>query len=338
MTHRSFRLTLLARADQTGLGYQTLSYYKHLQPDRTIVIDISNLNSNIQHYDWYQNAELIRGIPSDQQVMNILRDTDVLLTAETPYNLNLYTIARRMGVKTVCVENPEFYDHIKYPQFDMPDLIILPSTWQQQEITQHSTSRGTKVVQLHHPVDRSDITFRLRTTRKFLHIAGKPAANDRNGTFDFLEACQDGIITTQDDKLAERIKRRYRNTRVLSNVQDQNWLYQLGDVLVLPRKYGGNCLPLNEALASGMPVIMPDIEPNSHILPKEWLVPASKVGFFTPRTKVDIHQVDIQALRDKLNWFRTCDIEVESRKASDLADTISWETLLPKWLTALENV
>lgn len=38
--------------------------------------------------------------------------------------------------------------------------------------------------------------------------------------------------------------------------------------MILPRKYAGLCLPMNEALMSGLPVIMTDIEPNNVILPK----------------------------------------------------------------------
>lgn len=332
------RLTLLARADSTGLGYQTRAYYKQLKPDKTVIIDISNLNGNVQHYDWYENAHLVRGLPRESDIKNILQDTDVLLTAETPYNLDLYRIAREMGIKTVCVENPEFYDHIKYPQFELPDLIILPSNWKEKELRKHAESKGTKVIQLHHPVDREEIEFKLRTTTKMLHVAGKPAANDRNGTWDFLQACQNGVVTTQDHNLAERIRRRSRHSRVLENINDLNYLYQMGDVLVLPRKYGGNCLVLNEALASGMPVIMPDIEPNNNILPKEWLVPAVKTSEFYPRTKVDIYQVNPDDLRAKIAYYTPSNIEAESRKASEIADTISWETLLPKWREALESL
>lgn len=325
------RLTLLVRADWTGLGVQTRDYYRHLKPNKTVIIDISNLNGNIQHYDWYQDAHLIKGLPNHEQVKDILNDTDVLLTAETPYNLDLYRIAREQGIKTICVENPEFYDHIKYPDFELPDVIILPSIWKEKEIRHHAESKGTKVIQLHHPVDRDEIHFKLRTTVKPLHIAGKPAANDRNGTWDFLQACPNGVVTVQDQRLAQHIKRRYRNSRVIENINDQNWMYQTGDIFVLPRKYGGNCLPLNEALASGMPVIMTDIEPNNHILPKEWLVPAVKVGEFYPRTKVDIYQADPDKLREKVAYFTQSNIQAESRKASDIADTISWSTLKSKW-------
>lgn len=332
------RLGVIARADNTGLGYQTKSYVKHLNPSKVILIDLSQLNHNIQHYDWYQDYQLIKGIPTLEEISILLKDIDVLLTAETPYNLNLYRMARLMGVKTVCVENAEFYDHEVYSQFEMPDLIIMPSVWKLNEIKNHAESRGCKVVQIHHPVDRDEIIFKQRTTNKVMHIAGKPAANDRNGTWDFMRVCPDGLVTTQSNDLARHIRMRYSQCRVVEDIQDVNQMYQLGDILVLPRRYGGNCLVLNEALASGMPVIMTDIVPNNHILPKEWLVPATVTGYFQPRTRVDIYSADMKALYSKIEWIRQQDISKLSQQASEIADTISWTTLKPKYIEALESI
>lgn len=330
------KLGLLVRADDSGLGYQTRDYYKHLNPHKTMLVDISIHNGMAQHYDWYEGAYISKGFPRREMIIDFLRDLDVVLTAETPYSFEIYAMAKLMGVKTVCVENPEFYDHIKYPEFPMPDMMILPSVWKQDEIKAHAEPRGVKVVQIHHPVDRTTIPFRKRTTKRFIHIAGKPAAFDRNGTWDYLAACPDGIVITQSDDLAYNIRKRYRQSRVLTNIKDNSQIYDYGDVLVLPRKYGGNCLPLNEALASGMPVIMPDIEPNDNILPKEWLVPARKVSTFAPRTEVDIYDIDADALVEKINWFKNCNIEEESLKANKIAETISWQTLKPKYIEALE--
>ncbi len=337
-TSKPYRLGLIVVASETGLGYQTRDYYNHLKPDKTILIDISSLNGTKQHYEWYENATVVRGIPKDHELEAMLEGIDVLLTAETPYNLNLYAVARRMGVKTICVENPEFYDHQLYPQYELPDLIILPSVWLEPTIRRLAEPRGAKVVQIHHPVDRQAFPYRQRTTARFMHIAGRPATNDRNGTYDFLQACPDGIVTTQNGDLAWQLRRKYRHSNVYTNVNDANYLYQLGDVMVMPRRYGGNCLPLNEALSSGMPVIMPDISPNNNLLPSEWLVPATKTGHFTPRFDVDIYSVDIAALTAKLNEFRSLDIAAESEKANAIADTISWQTLLPKWRAAIESV
>jgi hypothetical protein len=331
------RLGIIVRADKTGLGYQTRSYVKHLNPSKIIQIDISNINNNPQQ-QWYDTDMKIMGIPNDLQVRDMLEDIDVLLTAETPYNMNLYHIAKQMGVKTVCVENAEFYDHQVYPQFDMPDLIIMPSVWKLDEITQHANSRGTKVVQIHHPVDRQEITFVERTGHQVMHIAGKPAAHDRNGTWSFLEVCPNGLVMTQSDDLARHIRMRYSQSRVIDDVNDNNAMYQYGDILVYPRRYGGNSLVLNEALASGMPVIMTDISPNNNLLPSEWLVPANINGSFAPRTQVDIYNADAKALYNKIEWIKQQDIRQLSQQASAIADTISWDTLKPRYIEALESV
>jgi glycosyltransferase involved in cell wall biosynthesis len=40
--------------------------------------------------------------------------------------------------------------------------------------------------------------------------------------------------------------------------EEQQTLYEGFDALIMPRRYGGLCLPMNEALTSGLPVIMSD--------------------------------------------------------------------------------
>lgn len=331
------KLGLIARADNTGLGYQTYDYYKHLKPDKTIVIDLSPLNGNPQN-DWYPNAQKFYGIPNHSDVLQILDGIDVLLTAETPYNLDLYRIARERGIKTICVENPEFYDHQLYSQYEMPDLIILPSVWLEEQIRNHAESRGTKVVQLHHPVDTTEIEFVERSQVIPFHIAGKQATNDRNGTWEFMQAVPDGTVATQSDDLAYHIRRQYRFSTVYTEIADNKTLYQLGNLLVFPRKYGGNCLPLNEALAAGVPVIMPNISPNNHLLPKEWLFDCHWEGFFEPRFRVDYYQSNINSIRDKIDYFNNIDFASASRQARAIAETISWNTLLPKYQEAIESI
>lgn len=328
---------MLVRADMTGLGLQTRAYYKHLEPHKTIQIDISADNGQRQ-YDWYPDALKIQGFPLPSQFDEILDDIDVLLTGETPYNLDLYAAARAKGIKTICVENPEFYDHIAYPEFELPDMMILPSVWLESEIRAHAEALGTKVVQLHHPVDRDDFPFRERSQATFMHLAGKPAVSDRNGTFDFMNACPEGIVTVQDDDLAHQIRRQYRHSTVYTDIENPKDIYDLADIMVLPRRYAGNCLPLNEALSTGQPVIMTNISPNSHILPSDWLVNAEVIDYIEPRFRIDVYQANHQELTDKLDWFRGQDIAKHSRIANEIAESISWTTLLPKYREAIESI
>jgi hypothetical protein len=87
-----------------------------------------------------------------------------------------------------------------------------------------------------------------------------------------------------------------------------------------------------------MPVIMPDIEPNNYLLPKEWLVPAYKTDTFKPRTYVDIYTVDEVALQSKIYELRSKNIQELSQLANSIADTISWTTLRPKYIEVLESL
>jgi glycosyltransferase involved in cell wall biosynthesis len=328
------KLGVLAYSTKTGLGYQTKSYVKHLNPSKVLEINLSPFNGKQQH-NWFPDAQKVVGYPKDHELREFLSGLDTVLMAETPLNYNLYSIAREMGVRTVNVINWEFFDHIVYPNHPLPDAFIMPSMWYWDDAKAFADAHGVEIYQIHHPVDRDELPFRGRHTSKPLHIAGNPAVNDRNGTWDFMAACPDGIVTTQSDDLARHLRMRYRHCNVFTNVADYNELYNLGDVLVFPRRYGGNCLPLNEALSTGMPVIMPDISPNNHLLPPEWLVPATCTDSFTPRTKIEMYSVDIDALRAKIEWFRSADMAVESKKADAIAQSISWEVLKPRYLDVL---
>ena len=86
-----------------------------------------------------------------------------------------------------------------------------------------------------------------------------------------------------------------------------------------------------------MPVIMPRISPNTNILPDDWLVSAYVSSTFEPRTKVDVHHSNIDELRHKIEWMRQ-NVTEQSKIANQIADTISWETLKPKYIEALEDI
>ena len=329
------KIGLIARRDSTGLGYQTRSYYKHLKPFKTMVIDLSSLNGNKQNLDWYGNEMVVQGFPNRLQLKEFMRDVEVILTAETPYNYELYTMAKERGIKVANVINWEFFDHIAHPHYPKPDIIIMPSVWHLGQAKHWGNLNGVKVEYIHHPVDREEIAYRHRTQGTPYHIAGKPATQDRNGTWTFMDAFGDGRVATQSSDLAYHIRHRFRHSKVYDNITNYSELYSIGDIMVLPRKYGGNCLPLNEALASGCPVIMPDIEPNNYLLPKEWLVPARKVGEFTPRTTIDIYQVNPDDLRNKAIELQA-NIAKHSLKANEIADSISWVTLTERYLDILK--
>jgi glycosyltransferase involved in cell wall biosynthesis len=103
-----------------------------------------------------------------------------------------------------------------------------------------------------------------------------------------------------------------------------------GGVLVMPRKYGGLCLPMNEAIAAGMPVIATDISPNNSWLPTSWLVPSIYRSMFKCKRNVDIYEADKHLLAQKIDAF--CDPYFYNSAVDDaleMRESISWDALLP---------
>lgn len=338
------RLGLIAYSTNTGLGIQTRQYYQQLAPTKTLVIDLSRFNQMPQHPEWYpKRAEFVMGFPTDTQYIKFLEGLDVVLLAETPLNHNLFTIAKQKGVRTAMAANFEFLDNLER-ELPLPDMLIFPSAWRIEESIERFGSR-CKVQVLPMGVDTSVLHWKRRAeARTFLHIAGRPAVHDRNGTEIVLEAANwtsaKFIILTQEAAYATQLRHKAsENVRVEhSTFEDYTKLYSLGDVLVMPRRYGGLCLPANEALATGMPVIMPDIDPNNRWLPEKWLVPAAKTGEFMTRTRIDIYSTEPADLADKVAEFVAMDklFAFENLQAKMLSEQMSWHTLRPKYLEELE--
>ena len=359
------KLGLIARSDNSGLGNQTLGFYKHLKPHRTLVVDISRLNSNKTYPDRYgkDGVEHIDGFPSDLQLHNFVQDLDVVLIAESAYSRNFYNIAKQHSVKVAVQYNYEFFDWFDAPDKDLPDMFIAPSKWHYNDVDKFCKDKDIKHLYLHYPVDRNDLPPRyIEKAQTFLHPAGKSAAHDRNGTYNVIDASKhvksnvDIVIhfqgeqglahqmtaTTQD--YIEYAEKNGNMDKLIISVQEyENYqdVYAEGDVLILPRRYGGNCMPVNEALSVGMPVIMPNMIPNNELLPIEWLVPTATIDQFTPRTVVDINTVDPVLLAKKIDEFAnmtTDDVIDNNSLANTIADSISWETMLPMYQTALEDL
>lgn len=357
------RLGLIARADNSGLGMQTWEFYRHMEPAKTMVVDISKMNGNKQFPERYpERATFVRGIPTPNDIDEFLADLDCVFVAEAPYNFYLYSRARELGVKTAVQYNYEFFDWFSYPWYPMPDMLVAPSRWHYPEIQEFCDKNGLKHVYLHCPVDRERLPFKQKTQAKtFVHLAGKSAAYDRNGTETVIQAAkllktgakilikfqgEQGLAHQATKSIDDYYREAYgidpdRLEITVSEADDYWQNYDQGDVMLLPRRYGGNCLPLNEALSTGMPVIMSNVSPNAPFLPPAWLVLAEVVGQFTPRTVIDIYGCNPQLLADKIDEFANLTAEQianNTNVANIIADQISWETMKPKYIEALEGL
>lgn len=300
------RIGLIARCDNTGLGNQTLELAKILDPDKVLLINSAPFNRNVQYPERYSeyNSKISMGSPNTNLIAQFLNNLDVVISCETFYYPGFIKAARKRGVKTILQYNYEFLDNLADQSLALPDVLLAPSLWMIDDVKEKFGNK-CRVEYLPPPtteelfVDAKDSNIKTRHNR-ILHIAGKKAFADRNGTDTVIEMLKHStadyelVIASQSDILTEVNDSRL--TILKDNVLDRQDMYKNFDAMILPRRYAGLCLPMNEALLSGLPVFMTDISPNNIILPKKWVVPAKVKDQFKGRTLLDIYEADPKAL------------------------------------------
>lgn len=334
------RIGLIARADDTGLGNQTKEFYDHIKPAKTMVIDMVAHNNMKFYADRYPDGIITEGFPSNDDIDNFLKDLDLVFTCETPYNYHLFSRAKELGIKTVLQYNYEFLDYLQNPTLPPPDLLAAPSPWNLDKVV------GAKYLPV--PVNREKVKHRkIREAKTFVHIAGRPAYQDRNGTAIVLSAlryvenvCKLIIYCQQPEKL--NIEGLETGNVILEirgmNVENYADLYREGDVLVLPRKYGGLCLPFNEASSAGMPSIMTNCAPQSHFIPDVALVKPQAVSNIFTRTNIEVFEVSPVDLAARIDYLYENPgiVQFLSEMANRYADKISWANMKDTYMTEFE--
>lgn len=346
MFPRRFKLGLIAYPDDTGLGNQTKLFYDHLRPDKTMVLDRSGLLVNhTPHLERYPDGVVIKSLPSIKEVDEFLEGLDIIFMIEVSPTMYLLNAAQTRGVKTVIMPNWEYFNYPRKPQWPKPDLFLAPSLWHLNDLTYPEPKAHLPVPIEPRPTDKPPLA------KNFLHVAGRPVEPDRNGTDDLLTALQyvqSEITMTITCQVPGMIEERLDEYEIPDNVRiivpgayEHYWeIYENQDVLVMPRRFGGLCMPVNEALGSGLPVIMPDISPNETWLPPEWLIPATQTGTRMIANEIDIFETDPYALADKIDEWATYQTAYENavEKAHTIAKHNSWEALLPVYMELFDRI
>lgn len=351
---KNIKLGLIAFANDGGLGAQTRRLAKMLNPDRILVIDSSGFSRNKeQHLEWYKDYDYFtcNGFPNNTDVQKFLPNLTHVLTAENPYNFGIVWWGQKQGTKILCQSNYEFCDNLQQPWLPVPDKFLMPSYWKLQEMEERFGK--DRVMYLPPPIDPSEfekarsVNLKRKGKKRFLHIIGTAAMTDRNGTLDLIDSISlaksdfELVIKSQHPLSMDvflddpRVKYELNNVPVISD------LYEGFDALLLPRRWGGLSLTTNEALMSGMPVLMTDISPNNSLLPEKWLVPAVLKGRFPARLPVEFYSVDHQKYAQKIDEVANMSDEQmfqERFLAFDIGvNSFSEKVLKPKYLQLFAN-
>lgn len=348
------KLGVIARAEDRGLGIQTWEVCRHLRPERVLIVDMADSNAGFaQHFDRFVGLGSVTVVHHTQMddprtVAAWCHGLDVIYSAETFYRWRFCDIARAEGARTVCHLNPEFFKHcaddVNEPE---PDAWWVPTPWMQE----HPRMPATTLVPMPVPLDRWTDDERYSPTPDrvtIVHPAGYPAALDRNGTRALFAALRlmtepcNVVLVGQQASLHRpaRVASGVSYRSIPGGVRDYWKVPLLGEVVVLPRRYGGLCLPALEAAGAGRALVMTAASPN-------WWFPA--VLTRTTNTEhslnvgvgelevAEVAAIDLAQTLDLL----VCDpanVDVAREQARAWAAEHSWDALIDEWWTQLAHV
>lgn len=331
------RIGLIGRADQGGLGTMTAEFARHLHPDRVLVVDLGAEGRGQVHLDRFTDYSTDVGVVTswphfDPKAADwLLREIDVLYTAETWYWPEIQTMAAERGIKTVLHSMPELHNGSI-----VADEIWVPTSWEIDRIP------GARLMPVPVPLDR----FPQRESREantFLHIAAI-AMKDRNGTDIVLNSIP--FINAQVTLAFRGIDGNLSGAHSVATVEiwpgtEEYWdMTQGADVLVFPRRYAGLSLPMQEAMGRGMPIITTDLLPQ-----KEW--PGTlTVPVHTPRPTdmkggvFNVWDASPNAVANAIELLASqpgvyCDLADKSRA---YAESISWATMTQEYMNAFGSL
>lgn len=339
------RLGLIARADHRGIGYQTREFARHMRPDRILCVqmndpawpedaDMDELCDDVRYTSSNLSVDLAERGLDRATCEEFLDGLHIVFAVETVYDFEFINWAHNHGVWVVIQGNPEFYVHHRHPDWPRPDVWAWPTPWLVDALP---PGPELPVPASTSPVDAAapfDDVFRV------LHVAGKHAAGDRNGTVEFVEAVR-GLtqrthvtIVTQEDRLPFRVRPGRSNVTVdviTGGVEDRWSMYENQHLLVLPRKYGGLCLPAIEAMASGVAVMMTGCSPNE-IWPGPRITARKGRIQLSPFGKIQTYATHPTEIASKLNRLamQRSAVEKAQREAEQWAAAHSWEILGPE--------
>lgn len=327
--------SMIGRADNGGLASQTWEIARHVGPSKVLLVDLGANGRGPfvpERYDGLAEVRIAR-TPLDRGHLRWLcRDVGAVYTAEANYNDELADITARAGVRHVVHANPELW---RASNGGRTTELVTPTSWECERL-------GRSII-MPMPVDRERLPYTPRSRVRRFYFPAAPAFHDRHGEQFVMEAMRrvrrDDITLVVGPKPRTRVKRLDGGVLVESVLaRDDYWQYPDADALILPRRYGGLSLPMQEAASLGMPIISLDLAPYGPELMPELLVAAvhphpvaMKGGSFPvwdchPRALANV----IEHLADD------DDLAVRASKHSDeFADALAWPRWEQAWRTLL---
>jgi len=330
----NLRIGAVCRVDNGGLANLAYDYWKNLHEITKVLTILSE--AAYQNLTRYPEQIICQNYPTLEQIDKFLTDIDVVLAFETPYNWNIFSMAKDRGIKTVLIPNYEWTE--EKPPIE-PDLYLCPSMMERDIYKFYPT----KSEYIQSPIDRKIFKFKLRTkANTFIFNNGHGGTAGRNGMAILAQAIP---LVKKDVKFLIHSQVAIpeitdpRVTVKLGDTKGRAELYEEGDVMVFPRMFGALSLPTWEALSCGIPVLSTDIFPFNEMLPKEWFFRPTETKQFRTSSQnrmINAYIAYPQTLADKIDEWAGKDITEDSKKADEITEQFSWNNSKDKILQCLQ--
>lgn len=331
------KLGVIARADDRGLGNQTWEVVRNMAPERVLVIrdPASEATGFPVHLDRFPGATVLTWerpnyLLPEREVREWLDGLDVIYSAETLYDWRIADWARDQGCSTVVHLNPEFYAHHLEDRAE-PDVWWSATDWRKD----HLPAR-VRVVPMPVPIDRWPDVDLSAAPRRVLHVAGWAGTHNRNNTRRVVEAAR--YVGDVEIVMVAQDQPNRRNQKISHRAASVNYweMYADASAIVLPRRYGGLCLPANEACGAGLVPIMPDVEPNRWWPIEPMQARPARQPMITVAGELATWDVDPPQVARAIRNLFDGDVAARRREARLWAEEHSWDRLAAMWRGELE--
>ncbi len=339
------RLGLIVRTDAGGLAAQSKDFHDWLRPSSTLVVSLGpDARGSNFVYAWNgQTSTRVRPrrpIVNKKDINNFLSNVDVVLTLETFYGREIQLEAQRRGIRTVRYVNPELF------RPEQPtDKLVIPTYWRQDLV------RGATVIPpgIRAPEGKAVARETFKKHPVVLCLSA-PAMKDRNGVlatidafklvdkpchliFRNVDARTEALIATAD----------WKHTSVIDNkIYKDRWAQYRdnADFVVLPRRYGGNCLPMFEAAACGLPIVSTELSPQSSWIARDLLCKLDSAQWVAMvGGHVEVFSPSIESLANRISWLLEDDHRLKQASLENLALAKShdWQWVAGLWQDLLSG-
>lgn len=335
---------VIARADQGGLASLCYEVVRHLHPERVLIVDLGRNargGESATDLSWYDGLadEIVVTAHRNMrfEVDRFFQKLDVVYTAETVYDDRIFQIARNSGTKIILHAMPELF----WGGAQLADVLWNPTHWRQE----HLPARCELVPV---PVALDRLPYRRRLHAETFFATSGEAMLDRNGSKIVAEAL--GHLRHPCQLLYRGGPPPQQKSYTVGTV-DVHWLPPVDryvdvipeetDVMLMPRRYGGLALPVQEAAARGIPTVMTLLNPQSQWIARDLLIPATVLedGAEMKGGKIPVYTADPRALAATMDRLITNPQRVAdaSDAAYQWARARSWDQLLPEWQARIDK-